>query len=70
MSKKLAFTDEVLCKGCLLCTTVCPVNALNATERVNQKGYQVVEVDKEKCIGCGNCYRICPDYVYQIQEVE
>ena len=21
-----------------------------------------VEVDKEKCIGCGSCVAICPDY--------
>jgi NAD-dependent dihydropyrimidine dehydrogenase PreA subunit len=25
-------------------------------------------VDNEKCIGCGNCFEICPSEVYQIEE--
>lgn len=70
MKKKLAISNEILCKGCFLCTTVCPVKALTATERVNQKGCQVVDINHDVCIGCGNCYRICPDYVYHIEEVE
>ena len=28
--------------------------------------YQV-EVDEEKCVGCGECAEICPVDVYQIQ---
>ncbi len=68
MSKKVAVTQEELCKGCLLCTTVCPVGALLQVKRVNSKGYQLIEVDKEKCTGCSSCYRICPDYVFSIIE--
>ncbi|MBS6561605.1 MAG: 4Fe-4S binding protein, partial [Clostridiales bacterium] len=26
-----------------------------------------VQVDEEKCIICGTCYRVCPDYVYEIR---
>jgi len=28
----------------------------------------VVKVDAEKCIGCGSCYRMCPDYVIEIAD--
>ncbi len=68
MSKKIAVTKEELCKGCMLCTTVCPAKALQPVKRVNSKGYQLVEVIKENCTGCASCYRICPDYVFSIKE--
>ena len=29
--------------------------------------YQI-EVDTEKCIGCGECVEICPSDVYEIQD--
>ena len=25
-----------------------------------------VEVDEEKCVGCGTCFDVCPDFVYEI----
>ena len=27
-----------------------------------------VEVDEEKCVGCGECMEICPVDVYEIQD--
>jgi NAD-dependent dihydropyrimidine dehydrogenase PreA subunit len=27
-----------------------------------------VEVDSEKCIGCGECVDICPEDVYELQD--
>ena len=29
--------------------------------------YQI-EVDEEKCIGCGECVEVCPSDVYEIQD--
>jgi len=37
---------------------------------MNSKGYAVVEVDQDKCIGCGICYTVCPDYVITIKDEE
>ena len=30
------------------------------------KGYHTIEVDEEKCVQCGACYKMCPDYVFEI----
>ena len=46
-----------LCKGCRLCVGACPKQAIIPLEEVNKKGYQIIRVDEEKCIGCGMCYK-------------
>jgi 2-oxoglutarate ferredoxin oxidoreductase subunit delta len=55
--------DEGRCKGCALCTHVCPQNLVHIAERFNAKGYQPAEfIDPEsKCTACANCATICPD---------
>jgi 2-oxoglutarate ferredoxin oxidoreductase subunit delta len=58
------------CKNCLYCVKSCPKAALSATGKLNDKGYVTVEVDRDKCICCGTCYNVCPDYVFEILEKE
>lgn len=61
--------NEERCKGCLLCTLVCPKEIIHQAERFNTQGYKVAEVsmeDSEKCIGCGFCAQICPDYAITV----
>ncbi len=61
--------DEVRCKGCLLCTTVCPVQIIVQSSRFNQQGYKVAEVpaaDMDKCTGCASCATICPDLAIRV----
>ena len=56
--------QEDRCKGCLLCTTVCPVKIIVQSDRFNVSGYKVAEVpeaDAGKCTGCASCAQICPD---------
>lgn len=60
---------EERCKGCLLCTTVCPVEIIVQSDRFNQHGYKVAEVrtgDEEKCTGCTSCALICPDLAIKV----
>lgn len=59
--------NTVRCKGCGFCIQACPKDALRVSDKVNDKGYSVVEVDAEKCICCASCYRVCPDYVFEIR---
>lgn len=66
MPKRATVTiDEERCKGCGLCVVVCPPNVLHMSERRNERGYRVVELEPG-CTGCENCYRICPDYVFDV----
>lgn len=65
---RVEFIEE-RCKGCLLCTTVCPVEIIVQADRFNQQGYKVVEVrpeDMEKCTGCASCAQMCPDYAIRV----
>lgn len=57
------------CKGCLLCTTVCPKGIITSSSHINAQGYKVAEVpdaDMEKCTGCASCALICPDAAIRV----
>lgn len=68
MAKGFVVIDVDRCKGCGLCTNVCPANILVLSlDAFNAKGYHpVVVTDAEKCIGCASCARICPDVVFTV----
>lgn len=55
--------DVQKCKGCQLCATVCPVEAIGYSEKTNDKGYYYAIMINDKCIGCANCAIVCPDSV-------
>lgn len=68
MAKVTFFED--LCKGCMLCTSVCPkkIVVMN-TEKLNKKGFHPATViDMDKCIGCAFCATICPDCVIEVSK--
>ncbi len=64
MAKGRIVIDEALCKGCELCTTVCPKDLLYmALDRFTPKGYHpatLVDAD-QACTGCAVCSVICPE---------
>jgi 2-oxoglutarate ferredoxin oxidoreductase subunit delta len=69
---RVSFRED-RCKGCELCTTVCPVNIIIMDKtKINIKGYHSATVkETEKCIGCANCATICPDVVITVErEIE
>jgi 2-oxoglutarate ferredoxin oxidoreductase subunit delta len=55
--------DENRCKGCELCTTVCPKDLIHMSDRFTARGYHpAVLVDPTgACTGCLLCSTICPD---------
>lgn len=60
--------DEDKCKGCKLCTSVCPKNlVVMSEEKINAKGFHPASItNQEECIGCAFCATICPDCVIKI----
>ncbi len=59
------------CKGCELCTLVCPKHIIVMDESTtNRKGYHPATVrpeDMEKCVGCASCAQICPDSIITVE---
>ena len=56
------------CKGCELCTTVCPQNVIKLASWFNTKGYRPAVLDDPagECTGCAVCAVICPDAVITV----
>ncbi len=55
------------CKGCGLCTTVCPQELLSLGNEMNKQGYRIVyQSEKEKCKGCKLCAEMCPDIAIEV----
>lgn len=68
MSAKVTF-DTDRCKGCELCSMVCPKQIITMdTSVLNRKGYHPARVtDMSECIGCASCARMCPDSIITVE---
>ena len=62
--------DENVCKGCGLCTSVCPRKILQLDMgRLNIKGYHPsTMMAQEQCIACGMCAIMCPDSAITVEK--
>lgn len=69
--KGRVYFDIDRCKGCELCTSVCPVDIVVIDRRrINRKGYNPASVtDMDRCIACANCATICPDLVIRVERI-
>ena len=50
------------CLGLGTCALACAFGAIRIDERT-----KLVEVDRDKCTGCGNCVKVCPKNVLKMQ---
>ncbi|MFZ1319956.1 MAG: 4Fe-4S dicluster domain-containing protein [Ignavibacteria bacterium] len=58
--------DIQKCKGCELCITACKEDALELSEKLNNKGYRYIIANNDLCTGCINCALVCPDAVITV----
>lgn len=69
--KNARYVDEKKCTGCGLCTTKCPIKVPNEFDRgIGERGAVYIPfpqavpklalIDKEVCIDCKSCERVCP----------
>lgn len=68
MARGTVVIDTNRCKGCELCTTVCPQHVLVMAELYNARGYRPAQLEdpEGKCTGCALCAVICPDTVLTV----
>ena len=62
--------DENVCKGCELCTIVCPRQILQSDAgRLNAKGYHpTIITEQSKCSACAMCAIMCPDSAITVEK--
>lgn len=60
--------DSKLCKGCLICVSMCPQEVFTISKKRNKYGTSMPETNEEKCVGCRLCERMCPDGAINISE--
>ena len=46
------------CSGCTACASVCPNGCMEMSE--DQEGFKYPEIDKDRCINCRLCEKVCP----------
>lgn len=46
------------CSGCTACFAICPKDAI--TMQADSEGFKYPVIDKNKCIDCGLCCKVCP----------
>jgi len=59
------------CKECDFCIEFCPRNVLEKSSEINAKGYhypRIKENGKCKCVNCGFCELICPEFAIYAKE--
>ena len=52
------FIDKNKCKGCKICSKICPTNAI--LMKYDNRGELYAEIDYKKCIFCNKCVTACP----------
>ena len=58
------------CCGCEICADACPTKAIVMKE--DEEGFKYPSIDKDKCINCGKCIKVCPmrNSTFRVQKYE
>jgi 2-oxoglutarate ferredoxin oxidoreductase subunit delta len=71
MARGTITIDENRCKGCELCTSVCPKDLIQIANHLSARGYHPATlVDPNgQCTGCLLCATVCPDVAITVYRV-
>lgn len=53
--------DPLECKACGRCIAACPKKVLAMGQELNARGYPFAKYAGAGCIGCLNCFYVCPE---------
>jgi len=63
--------NKQLCKGCEICKTICPREAILIKKPLKKDGEKakppILDIDEQRCSYCGMCEPICPFNALQIK---
>ncbi len=57
------------CKGCRICASICPVEALFMSSDKTARGY-IYPVENGACTACKKCIYACPDFAISLHKVK
>jgi NAD-dependent dihydropyrimidine dehydrogenase PreA subunit len=60
--------NQERCKACHYCLAACKKGALFVSDYTNSKGFKAIGHHPDKCVACGACFTVCPDFVFEIVE--
>ena len=67
--------DRARCKGCRICTNICPYDAIymsDETNNGNQKSDRgfFFPIENSACTACRQCVYICPDFALSVHNLD
>ncbi len=60
----IEISDKKNCCGCWSCVNACPKHCIVMEE--DEEGFCYPEIDKDACVNCGICERVCPVINYSL----
>ena len=63
MNKKYTMIHLVVKVVCIVSIIVL---AISLSGQTNENGYEMISINQEKCVSCGTCYVVCPDYALTV----
>lgn len=60
--------NEKLCKGCMICVTICPQKVYSVKEIAKEGRKMPFPAQADKCIYCKKCELFCPDFAITLKQ--
>ena len=58
MQFPVLYEEKSECCGCSACYAICPKQAITMVK--DEEGFEYPQVNREKCVRCFQCLRVCP----------